>query len=286
MTPRDRLIRIAMYMAMKVPFAALPLLTNALVWFVLPNQAALPVFAVADLPYFAIMVSGELTLAGIMAPTNRGASIGNKAPFVPFLVSNLVALAAAFVLGSLYYGMAFPAANSLAYYPWAHLLDLSASCAGAALICALWASWSGRTDPEAIPSRVMFLFGRLTFAALPCVVNLAIAFLSVNRYQLFRVPDLCFFCIAVTGPAIVDLVQCRDTSQRVCAVSTVPLVILIIWSSISLGFWYYVTALPAGNNLDLPDTTGAIQMSAFLCAAIALIATIVVEFLVSRAPRA
>jgi hypothetical protein len=94
------------------------------------------------------------------------------------------------------------------------------------------------------------LCGRFVFAILPVLFTGLMVLLSNSEHiqrasQLVRISDVCFFSIAVSGPAILDLVHSSAHDAATRGVWSIPPLALIVASSALLGFWYFITLVPA-----------------------------------------
>lgn len=231
--------RLCLWVIAKLPFAALPLLINALIWVIVHKVTVWPLLKVEDLSYFAIHVSGE-TVVGLMVQGRIRREIRPLLFVLPFLV----AMGAAILLGYWHHETADPDANALFTPIVQRLVGIGALFSTVSLVCAALYLFHSEDGPEAVPRPDVWFTGRVLFALFPCLVSGFFAFLTPTPYQVWRVNDLCFFAIAVSGPAIIDLTRSQTESTIPQVIRLVPLIVAIVFSSIILGSWYFSAALP------------------------------------------
>jgi hypothetical protein len=114
------------------------------------------------------------------------------------------------------------------------------ACAVLALIGAVANFLLSSINPIKIPSTRELLYVRFLFAVLPILTTAITGLLDRSPHQFFRPSDVCFFSIAVSGPAILDLIHCRTKPAALRGLWSLPPLALIVWSSTLLGFWYFI----------------------------------------------
>ena len=247
----------------KLVFAALPLLINAIVWSVL-KAVAWPFFRVDDLTYFTLTFAAEsLLVAFLFNPFSN-----EWARAVPFILSMVALIGSCVVFGFWRRETAYPRANTLVY-PEVHALVLkTAACASVALIAGstiLWQSWG---ESRGLPSHPLSFAGRLIIAALPCGLD-ALASSSAITWSDFHTSDICFFSIAISGSAILDIAHGTNALNNLRRLFLLSLVIVIAWSSLLLGFWYFETALPHAASSMPAGLIQIMWVNAVWCASLA-----------------
>jgi hypothetical protein len=255
------LARLSVWVIAKLPFASLPLLINSVVWILVRPIATWPLLRIEDLSYFAILTSSE-TMLGLLLQ----AKVRRELRPVLLVAALLIAIGSAILLGQWHSETAHPPANGLFATVAQRFLIVGESCALAALACALIYVSFDQSEPDGVPRLDSWIGGRLLFALLPCLVNGFFALLASNAYQVWRVNDLSFFAIALSGPAILDLIHSR-ASVTARALWSVPLLGIVILSSVILGHWYFAFALPlepAANVLIASTLLKASQACALL----------------------
>jgi hypothetical protein len=271
------MVRALACVAEKLPFAALPLLMNLLVWTVFHNSDSLFVFAIEDLAYLSIVIIGEV----IIAQTNEANSsnFANRKSSVAFLsLLNLITiLVAAMMLGSWRLASVGSHANGPCWPTVLTFVKVSGVCSGIALISISWSSLHINVAQDVVPSTCQW-FKRIFLALLPCIVNVISTFWveEDKPFKLFRPSDLCFFSIVIAGLAIVDLIRCGTKHTRMRVLCSLPLVLLAVWSSALLGLWYVSKIMEDLEEFQIH----ALTLNSYFCAITAGIIAMIVQIYV------
>jgi len=255
-------------MISNVVFAALPLFLNLAVWSLVHGSTVWLPFQVEDLCYFAILLSGETLFS--LSEKAKPSRLKGGALLLSFLVVG--SLAASTLLGFWHRQQADP--PQLRFSGEARrIVRIAAVIAGGTLVTGAVTQLVLPPHDPTIPSkRGVWLAVRVGSAFLPILFSSFFGLLVPpgTPYSLLRVNDLSFLAIALAGPAIIDLVL----SPRVVAVPrlicAMPLLLIIMGSSLVLGCWYFTSAQP-----PVPGFTGNLASrlvnaaSVFACASIA-----------------
>ena len=267
----DRLRRCAVLLCNKLPFAGIPIFVNLVVASIL-RRKDLPFFVVEDLAYFAIIVAGETTLMAWAA--HEVSPGGSRQPLLlvgPFLVVFFSALA----IAKWHDGTVNPTADQLFNPKLWIFTAVIATCAVLAVTAAVANFLVFSIPGGEIPSKAHLLCGTFLFALLPILTTAFTGLLDRVPYLLLRPGDICFFTIAVSGPAILDLIHCDEGIATQRGVWSVPLIALIIWSSTLLGFLYFIRLVqlaPTAEHLAPGvEIMEALQTSAIVSAVLAFV---------------
>jgi len=252
-----------------LPFAAAPLVVNLVVWSVIHRANEWPMLIVEDLAYFAIAVAGETTLVGFAEPRARGLREG--AYGLLLVAPMFVVFAATLVLAKWQNDVADPAAAGL-FTPQHHaFIAVVGACSVVALAGAVAKFYRVAQQPGRSLESNRPVLGRFIFAAFPVIGTALLSVFDPAPNQIFRPTDLCFFSIAVCGPAGLDLVVHSSRPSASRAVWSLFPWAVTLWASVLLGFWYFVRLV----QLDQPATNLAIsigvQRNALACALAALV---------------
>jgi hypothetical protein len=273
------LARLLLWLIATLPFATLPLLINALIWAIVHGVTVWPLFQIEDLSYFAIFISGQ-TMLGLLVQARLRREIKPLLLVLPLMV----ALGSAILLGHWHSATADPGAHGPFTPTVLRLVAIGKVLATAAFGSSVLLLFTDQSEVETVSRLDVWFSGRMLFAFFPCLVNGFFALLTPTAYQVWRVNDLCFFSIAISGPAIIDIIHSAAESVITRAMWSVTLVITIISSSVILGCWYFAAALPAEPAVD-SRVVSALLRSSQMCAIFAAGVAGLVEMYVRRHAR-
>lgn len=243
-----------------VPLAALPVLVNVEVWYVLRGTLpAFPLFRAEDLSYYSLVL-----ISAFMFRIRK----------LDAALAALLLMMTVFCARPLWFSRheeIMPKANSL-FEP--DLETAQAALVSAAVVTVLAALVCARRKPEEPRPPKLKLWGiRLLWAALPCLMNVYLH-LSAVPCQILTINGLSFFSIALAAQGILD-VTVSSRSRRMRAASLVPLILVAVLGSTVLGLWYF-TELPlqqTASEIVVP----ALALTSRIVAALSLSTALVVE---------
>jgi hypothetical protein len=194
----------------------------------------------------------------------------------------VVVFVSALVLAQWHNETAAPVTHQLFDPQFRIFMIVAGVCAGLAVIGAVTSFLLASIDSAAIPSTGELLCGRFLFAALQILATAITGVLDPAPHQFLRTSDVCFFSIAVSGPAILDLIHCKTKPATLRGVWSLPPLALIGWASTLLGFWYFVRLVPMAPGVEIME---ALRVNAIVSAIFAFAVGAAVQYQVSARPR-
>jgi hypothetical protein len=269
-------LRILIITLTKLFFAAIPLSVNAVVWGLLPASVGWPLINVDDLTYFTLTFGADMMLVALLFLP----AAGQGRTLVLFIAPLLALAGSSVVFGFWRHDAADPKANMLFAQQMHNLIWKSAVCAATALVFGIGILWCSRAQFNDVPSHSLFFAGRLVIAVVPCMLDAIASSGPITWGDFLHTGDICFFAIAMSGPAMLDIVH-RRRLEDLSEFFALLLLIVIAWSSVLLGFWYFETALPrdaSGDPAVRDVILKGLTSNAIVCAILAASLATIVHF--------